>query len=78
MSNKTYDLLIGLDTFIVTLGILGFSWIVLIAVDKAAARKRSEEIYRLEIKEIEANAHMKLSDMIIDLNETILSLKEQL
>jgi hypothetical protein len=46
-------------------------------VDKAAARKHSEEIYRLEIKEIEANAHMKLSDMIIDLNETILTLKEE-
>ena len=75
MSDKTYDLL---NTFIVTVGILVFSWIALIVVDKAAARKHSEEIYRLEIKEIEANAHMKLSDMIIDLNETILTLKEQL
>ena len=75
MSDNTQDIL---NTFIVTLGILGFSWIALNAVDKAAARKHSEEIYRLEIKEIEANARMKLSDMIIDLNETILSLKEQL
>ena len=74
MSNKTYDLL---NTFIVTLGILGFSWIALTMVDKSAARKHSEEIYRLEIKEMEANARMKLSDMIIDLNETILTLKEQ-
>ena len=75
MSDKTSDLL---NNLIVTVGLLGFSWIALTMMDKAAARKHSEEIYRLEIKEIEANAHMKLSDMIIDLNETILTLKEQL
>jgi len=75
MSNKTYDLL---NNFIVTIGILGFCWIAIIAIDEAAARNHSEEIYRLEIKEIEANAQMRLYDTIIDLNKTILSLKEQL